>query len=324
MRRRSRAALALLAFFSLSTPIAAPPPPARGEPGTARLFARPVPLNPSDPAQRRLGPLRYLGGWVLTSDDRRFGAISALAVEPDGGLLALSDHATLFRFRPPDDGGGSVAIHPLTEGPGGLEQKVNRDSESMALHGDSLWLGYENSNQVWRYDRSSFRALAKAAPAAIRRWPLNRGVEAMLRLPDGRFLLVSEDEDDEGVSAAMLFDRDPADPGARALPLKIDPAPGQRVTDVALLPDGRLLFVTRALSAWNLWTARLLVGRLPDRAGEMIETQEVAAFDPPLTRDNLEALAVTREGARVIVWIASDDNLIPLQRTLLLKFEWVG
>jgi hypothetical protein len=56
----------------------------------------------------------------------------------------------------------------------------------------------------------------------------------------------------------------------------------------------------------------------------MIETEEVAAFDPPLTRDNMEGLAVTQEAGRTILWISSDDNLIPLQRTLLLKFEWRG
>jgi hypothetical protein len=38
----------------------------------------------------------------------------------------------------------------------------------------------------------------------------------------------------------------------------------------------------------------------------------------------MEALAVVEEQGRVIVWVASDDNLLPLQRTLLLKFEWVG
>ena len=32
----------------------------------------------------------------------------------------------------------------------------------------------------------------------------------------------------------------------------------------------------------------------------------------------------TAEQGRTIVWIASDDNLIPLQRTLLMKFGWAG
>jgi hypothetical protein len=287
-------------------------------------MAQAVPLDPQSPQRRDLGPLRYLGGWSLSSGDRRFGAISALAAEPGGTLLALSDHAILFRFAPPGRGASTVAIHPLIEGPGGLTQKEQRDTEAMVLAGDRLWVAYENSNQIWRYGARDFGTVAKAAPAAMKNWAANRGAEAMVRLPDGRFLLISEDEDAAGTSAALLFMGDPSDPATATLPLRIDPAPGQRVTDAALLPDGRLLLLTRGLSLGRLWTARLLLARLPARAGELIATEEVAAFDPPLTRDNMEGLAVTQEGGRVIVWIASDDNLIPLQRTLLLKFEWVG
>ncbi|HZG47188.1 MAG TPA: esterase-like activity of phytase family protein [Allosphingosinicella sp.] len=323
MRRGARAVLTALAAFALATPSPAPPPPGRGEAAIARLVVEPVPLNRQAPGQLELGPLRYLGGWSLSSDDRRFGAISALAADADGTLLALSDHATLYRFAPPGLGPATVAIHPLGDGPEGLTKKIHRDSEAMALADRSLWVVFENSNEVWRYAGPDFRAVAKAAPEAMKKWPLNRGAEALLRLAGGRFLLISEDEDERGVSDALLFLGDPADPSTRAQPLRIDPAPGQRVTDAALLPDGRLLLLTRGLSIWNSWTARLLVARLPDGAGEMIETQQVAAFDPPLTRDNMEGLAVTQEGGRTIVWLASDDNLLPLQRTLLLKFEWV-
>jgi hypothetical protein len=326
MRRTARAALAALAFLTLATPIAPPPPPGRGEPAVATLFAQAVPLNPREPDQRQLGPLRFLGGWVLTSDDRRFGAISALAGEPGGTLLALNDHAVLFRFAPPQDGGGagSVAIRPLRQGPGNLARKVNRDSEALAVDNGQLWIGYENSNEVWRYAAGDLSAAAKAAPPSMRKWQLNRGAEAMLRFPDGRFLLVSEDEDDAGISAAVLFLGDPTISQTRALPLRIDPPAGQRVTDAASLPDGRLLFLTRGIGVWSGWTARLLIGSLPAAGSNAITTQEVASFESPLTRDNMEGLAVTIEAGRTIVWLASDDNLLSLQRSLLLKFEWVG
>jgi hypothetical protein len=323
MRRRTRAALAALAAFALATPLAAPPPPGRGAPGSAPLVAEPVPLDPQSPGRRELGPLRYLGGWALSSNDRRFGAISALAAEPGGTLLALSDHAILFRFAPPGSGASAVAIHPLRDGPGGLTEKEQRDTEALVLSGDRLWLAFENSNEIWRYAAGDFGAATKAAPAAMKDWAANRGAEAMVRFPDGRFLLISEDEDAEGISGALLVEGDPTGPTTASLPLRIDPPPGQRVTDAALLPDGRLLLLTRGLSLGSGWTAGLLLARLPARGGDTIETEEVAAFDPPLTRDNMEGLAVTQEGGRTIVWMASDDNLIPLQRTLLLKFEWV-
>jgi hypothetical protein len=34
----------------------------------------------------------------------------------------------------------------------------------------------------------------------------------------------------------------------------------------------------------------------------------------------MEGISVTSEGGRTFVWLTSDDNYSPLQRTLLLKF----
>jgi hypothetical protein len=35
----------------------------------------------------------------------------------------------------------------------------------------------------------------------------------------------------------------------------------------------------------------------------------------------MEGIAATRDGDRTILWIISDDNRVPIERTLLLKFE---
>ena len=56
------------------------------------------------------------------------------------------------------------------------------------------------------------------------------------------------------------------------------------------------------------------------RAGAIVEPREIAALAAPLTVDNMEALSVTRERGRTIVRLASDDNFMALQRTLLLEF----
>ena len=54
--------------------------------------ASPVPLDASDPARDRVGPLLYLGGLWLRSADPRFGGLSDLRVSPDGSrLFAISD-----------------------------------------------------------------------------------------------------------------------------------------------------------------------------------------------------------------------------------------
>jgi hypothetical protein len=88
-----------------------------------------------------------------------------------------------------------------------------------------------------------------------------------------------------------------------------------------LLPDGRLALLNRRFSLLGGFTARLTIAALPKAAeGALITGPVAAAFEGSVTRDNLEALSVTREGGRTILWIASDDNYNPLQRTLLMKF----
>lgn len=321
-RRPMRAFGAAAAFLLLATPVAPPPLDGPPGPGTGRLFARAVPLNPDAPDQRMFGPMRYLDGWVLSSDDRHFGGISALAVDGPR-LLALSDQGLLFRFAPPPGDGGVERI-PLVEGPGRRGSKADRDSESLVLADGRLWVGYENSDEIWRYAAGSWAAEAQAAPAAMKDWAANRGPETLVRLADGRFLAIREGVDDEGVSDAVLFLGDPAEAATATVALRIDPPPGYRFTDGVQMPDGRLLLLARSFGLWSGWTARLMIAQLPARAEELMPVRELAAFEAPLTRDNMEALALSQEGGRTIVWIASDDNLFGLQRTLLLKFEWLG
>jgi hypothetical protein len=47
----------------------------------------------------------------------------------------------------------------------------------------------------------------------------------------------------------------------------------------------------------------------------------VPRWAPPLTVDNMEALAIEQDHGRTILWIASDDNFFFLERTLLMRFE---
>ena len=311
-------ALLLLGTITRRGPPLPPPGPGDGMIEVAR-----VGLDPGDPARRTLGSLRFLEGWSLASADDRFGGISALHVE-GGEVVAISDVGVLMRFPVPGARARlPVRFDPLLEGPGPRTRKSNRDSEAMVVAGDRLWVLFERYNMVWRYDRNSLRAQSAARPAALRPWGGNRGAESLAALADGRFLILVEGADDGApFSDAALVAGDPSVPGTAAARLRYRRPPGYRATDAAPLPDGRVLVVNRRFRLLEGVSARLVVVD-PAGLGEgaTLEGREIARLEAPLNVDNMEALSVTQEDGRTIVWIASDDNFSPLQRTLLLKFE---
>jgi hypothetical protein len=311
------AAVVLLATF-------APPALQHREPPPPVTWVRftPVALDEDEPGLKRLGRLAFLGAWTLTSNDPRVGGLSALHVEA-GTALAISDAGWRIRFPlPPRSRPVRAGIAMVEEGPGPLGDKSNRDIESLLVENGEAWLGFEQSNAVWRYDPRTFAWRASASPRAMARWGNNAGPEAMVRLADGRFLVFAEG--DGGDSEALLFAGDPAVAGTPVLRLRYRPPDGYRITDAALLPDGRLALLNRSVGLFAGFTAKLTVAALPRPSeGALIAGKEAAAFEGEVTRDNLEALSVTSEGGRTILWLASDDNYNPFQRTLLMKFALV-
>lgn len=293
-------------------------------PAVLRLFAEPVALAPARPGQRRLGRLLFLEGWWLRSNDPRFGGVSAMQVA-DGGLTGLTDAGRLYQFAVPKRAGNMPLRGRWLNGGTGARKEA-RDTEAMAAAAPKAWISYERQNMVVRYDSRTWRVEALARPAAMRRWPLNAGAEAMLRLDDGRFLIFCEGRRSEGgVTPAVLFEGDPAEPRTKTQALGYRAPDGYRITDAAPLPDGRLLFLNRRVSLLDGIQVKLTLAERPDlRAGTVIAGREIAHFGQDVTTDNYEALSITREGGRTILWIASDDNFMAFQRTLLLKFALDG
>lgn len=288
------------------------------------IAATPVPLDPDRPGRRRLGALTYLGGVALDSPDRAFGGVSAMHVAGDCFTL-LDDGGNVVRFRMGADWRiADVAHRALPDGPGSGWEKRDRDSESLAISPDGrqAWIGFERVNEIWRYSADFARAEGAVRPRPMRRWPTNAGPEGMARLADGSFLVLSEGAERRGRPGVtgLWFAGDPiATPPGFAF--RFVPPAGYEPTDMAELPGGGALLVLARRFGRDGFTARLLlVSRAAIRPGAVVRGRELARFAPPVQHDNFEALAVTRDGDRTVVWIASDDNQSWWQRTLLLKF----
>ncbi|WP_128891387.1 esterase-like activity of phytase family protein [Erythrobacter sp. HKB08] len=279
-----------------------------------------------DVARPKLGEITVEAVWELTTPNSHFGSYSALVALDDGSLLAASDAGRYLRFDPSD-----AAIAPRFGRTGGdsTTRKGLVDVEAMTRDPDSdtIWLAYEGTNTIERRT-SALELEAQVRPERMQAFGANSGAEAMTRLPDGRFVVLSEGPRNlfGSVHTGLVFDGDPTE-GAKAQRFAIELADGFRPVDMATLPDGRVLILARKL-VWGIppgFRSRLLIadprGLEEDAqwSGELL-----ADFGDALPQDNYEGLAVVpQEDGSFVLWMISDDNNATLQRTLLAKLRWV-
>ena len=272
---------------------------------------------------RRLGPFRPTGAWQVTSRNADFGGYSAMLLLPGKRILALSDGGAYLEFPQPGTA-GPVSIGALISPEGLLKHHRDVEAASADPATGAFWIALEGRNAIIHLDAARQQVAARQIPE-MGNWPRNTGPEAMARLSDGRFIVLSEAF--TGWSEAvrhpgLLFVRDPARPGAAQRFVFTGPI-GYRPTDMAQLPDGRVLVLMRRL-LWPFparFAAKIVLADPallePGRPWRSIELADLSA---PLAVDNFEALAIEPDGSgSVTVWLMSDDNAAATQRTLLWK-----
>lgn len=294
------------------------------------IEAAPIPLDSEDPGRVKLGSLRYLGGWSLSSRHPSFGGISSMVMTSQGELAALNDTGERFLFRP-RTGTIRARLIPLPVFPAeAAEPRWEWDSESMATDPASgkVWVGFELIHRICRYSADFVRIERCAKPRALQRWSATSGMESFQRLPDGRFLGIAEkSKGPHGGMDVVLFRGDPVDPATPPpVHLGYRPPEGFLPTDALWLGRGRMLVLNRRLSLLDGFTAVLTLvdvgahmGTL--RQGAVLTGRPVARFVSPVAHDNFEVLTLAHEQGRPVLWVVSDDNHYFFQRTLLLKFS---
>ena len=233
-----------------------------------------------------------LRAWRLTAPDRRFGGLSALAVDR-GALVALTDSGVVVRFAPPDANERlRITLHDLPGGPGSPLRKSSRDSESLLADagGRGWWVAFENRHSLWLFDQPFRRVLAQRR--LVVDWSSNRGGEALVA--DGARVLVLPENGGAAVGGAMIA------PAGSA--------------DATRLPDGRLVVLVRSIGLKGF------DNQLRIAAGAGKPARRIALDLGAL--DNMEGIAAAplpNGGTRL--WIVSDDNFRPWMRTLLIALD---
>ncbi|MGL4543642.1 MAG: esterase-like activity of phytase family protein [Polymorphobacter sp.] len=303
------------------------------------VTATAIPLNPADPSQTQVGRLKFMGALALKSGDESFGGISGLRAGVDGRMLAVTDTGNWLSFVTVERDGRLVGITDVVMAPirdaEGQAAPSKTDGDAEALSWDPVSgaavVAFEQDHRLQYYrgiDPARPETLTVAASKVTRTprtaaWADNAGGEVLASLADGTLVVIGEDpQDGYGRHDILLID----DKQVRRLGYT---APrGTRPTDAILLSaPATLLVVNRSYSPLGGVTAVLetldldALAALPDTGSPTSAQAVVARLAVPLSVDNMEGIALRRTAGRTFVYLVSDDNFNPVQRTLLFKFE---
>lgn len=311
------------------------PPPDYGAP----LRIAPLPMDRLVSSQAVKGDVELLGAWKLTSNNAHFGGYSALVDLGEGRLLSGSDRGRLLELPLPQnaDPATSVRFDYFASTNGG--PKIYADIEALEYDPATgfVWGSYEDLGRVDRFKLDAAQRITSSViVGAMQGWPDNGGPETMVRLADGRFMIIAEaSKSGSSTRSGLMFTGDPlSSPPPRRF--RFAPPEGYSPVDATLLPDGRVMILVRKV-IWGLppqfATALVLAdpsdirvfgpakpktGQKNPWTGDMIA--QIGGLD---LEENFEGIAaIEQEDGSVDLYLIADDNLSAFQETLMLRLNW--
>jgi len=307
-------------------------------PHAIKVSATPVALNPEDADETHVGKLIYRGGLKLTSPNKHFGGLSGILVSDDGErFVAVSDKGFWVtgeltydqgrlsgvqnvELAPLLDPNGTPVIGKLMADAEAITGTLSTDPESTS----TLQVSFERQHRVWSYpfasDGFDARPTATSMPEDLATAKPNGGLESILEISSDQSALVAITEstvDGDGNLKGWIV------AGAETHAISLKPNGPFSPTDLAQLPGGDLLVLERRFSP--LTGVGMGLRRIPAaslKGSDALDGPQIIHLGVPYTVDNMEGLSIrTDQDGRTLLYIVSDDNFNPLQRTLLMMFE---
>ncbi|WP_343344239.1 esterase-like activity of phytase family protein [Sphingomicrobium sp. XHP0239] len=251
----------------------------------------PVDLDPDAPPGWILS-----GAWQLRGHDIAFRGLSGLAFDGDA-LVAVSDNGLMVRFFPFGCEGPSEAAVRMID-----PDSPYQDAEALAVRGGAAFVAYEGTPILLR--QGGQPAQRFALPGFARG---NRGAEALFDTGSELFAI-----GEDGRQAAVFRDGRLAPRGIRGsvdAPTGAARWPGRR--------DGLLLQRGFGIGGFRASVSTLSI----TPGGDLVAGRPAYPLGLSWT-DNAEGIAIReRTGGGHEVWIVTDDNARPPQRSLLVRYD---
>lgn len=285
----------------------------------------------------RFGKLEFVGGLVMSSPEKLFGAISSIRFRPDGeNFVAVLDtgHWLTGKITRGDSGALSgvsdVRIAPMLDISGREPtRKMDVDAEGLALRGDKVFVSYEQRHRIDIFPDPGFESSKPIGrlPHLIPNNELrsNGGMEALAVSPvdsllKGAMVVVAEKSiDADGNLLAAVLE------GPLKGSFAVAHHPSFDVTDGAFLPNGDLLLLERRFNFAEGVGMRIRLIRAEDiKPGAVVDGEILLEAGMVYQIDNMEGMDVVKgpDGSTRLI-IVSDDNHSFLQRNLMLEFKLV-
>lgn len=301
----------LLGVLLAAGPLAADVPTLDGR--TAELEVSPLALEGGSYADG----VDLVGAWRLDSPDEAFGGLSGLLVE-GSSVTAVTDQGTwVTGVRAGETLAPAIALRPMIGERGETFDKTSGDAEGLARRGGRLIVSFERDHRIAAHVGGGQlgRTVRNRRFASFEN---NAGLEALATLPDGRLIAVTEGFDARGFTVVVVNQRGRVAIGRLPKPSR------HQVTGADVGPDGRFYLLLRDYSIVRGVSIRLLRYRLgPNGLPDPESATPLAAWESASGIDNMEGVSVFRDGddGPVTVWLISDDNFNPLQRTILVALK---
>jgi len=298
--------------------------------------SRPVELVADEPGPHRLGSLVFRGGLELSSADAAFGGFSGLWIGADGRLVAISDRGQWLSARLESDPATGAPLRLIDARVGAMLDENGKDfrrrsfadAEGLAQLPDGRFAVSFEQRQVLRFydlDKSGPAARGLRGPrlAGAGKLEANAGLEAVADAGEGRVLVAAERSEPGADALGVELWLAPVEARGRVTPAaRLQTPRGYGLSGLDRLPDGDFVALERFYAPVIGVRIRVVKIAAQSLASGQARATLLAEMDAQYVLDNFESVAVlplAHGGARL--FLISDDNFAPTQRTLLYVFD---